>query len=402
MLTVALVKFDKKRNSTLRPEIFLEENLFQGEIKSDFTMEALEVAFSFNDPSNPPEYNYAYIYPFKRFYFVRQWVFSGGIWVASLVVDVLATYRNEIKSKKIFCVRSANFDYSSIIDSSYPTSGYTGTANTKVAPSTFWGNTGLTGGVIVCGIVGSSGSNIGAVTYYAFTYAAFNNFMSRLLSGISWAGIDTDEISEELQKALINPAQYIVSCVWLPLGISDINGTNTSTVKLGWWSFSVSGTTKILSVSNAFKRVSYALSVPKHPQDPTGFHQLSPYSSYSLKFLPFGVFEIDTTKLYGRDRLYVQVSVDLLTGGAILDVSIEEDFQAAMITSQANIGVQIPTGQISANLGNLDQALIAGGIAGAADLVAAFNASENQATLSKPTGGTTVNENGFSHRGGKF
>lgn len=401
MLTVALVKFDKKRNSTLRPKIFLEENLFQGEIKSDFTMEALEIAFSFNDPSNPPEYNYAYIYPFKRFYFIRQWVFSGGIWIASLVVDVLATYRNEFKTHKLFCVRSANFTYSNIIDSSYPTSGYVGTASTKISPDMFWGNS-ILGGAIICGIVGSSGANIGAVTYYAFTFAAFNNFMNRLLSGISWAGIDTDEISEELQKALINPSQYIVSCVWLPLGVSDITGTATSTIKLGWWSFSVSGSVKILSISNAFKRVSYALSIPKHPQDTMGYHQLSPYSSYSLKFLPFGVFEIDTTKLYGKDRLYVQVSVDLLTGGAILDVSIEEDFQAAMITSQANIGIQIPTGQIAANLGNLDQALIAGGIAGASDLVAAFNAADNQATIAKPSGGTTTNKNGFSHKGGGF
>ena len=401
MATVALLNFSKKRNSTLRPPIFTE--LFQGQIKHDFSLDSLDIEFEFSDPTVPPEYNYAYIYSINRFYFIEGWAFIGGLWQAKLTIDVLATYRDLLKDKTFFCLRSANFQSSQTIDASYPISGGTISNYVTVPAATFWGNS-VNNGCVVAGIVGASGVNIGAVTYYAMPYTVFRNFMARLLSNINWAGISTDEISQELQKALINPAQYIVSCVWIPFSSDVINGVSTTSVNLGWWSFTLSGEAKIINSPGTYVEKQVTVSLPKHSSRNNGWYfQLSPYTTYSLKFLPFGVFELDTAKLADYNEIYLTVRANPMNGEAILDVALNSaNPTRSILTAQSNIGVQIPTGQISANLANLDQALLAGGIAGAADLVSAFRANANQGTIGNATGGTTVNSSGFSHKSGGF
>ncbi len=389
MVTIALLEFEKRRNSTLRPDIFTADNLFQGEIKGNFTPEALEITFNFSDPSNLPKYNYAYIYPFNRFYFIRSWNFVGGLWVASFVVDVLATYRTTLQRLSGYCVRSENFRNTELIDGTYPTQGGASHFYRRTPARTFWGND-LTAGSVVAGIVGSSGYNLGAVTYYAMPYTVFRNFMSRLLTGISWADISTDEISEELQKALINPAQYIVSCVWLPISVSEQYGALTNTIKLGWWSFTLTGNAVALTNPTRIFRKTVEIDIPKHPEADTkgAYLNLSPYSRYTLKFLPFGVFEIDSTHIVHAEKLFLHVTLNPMTGDAVLDVGTGDsgNLEDSIITSQACCGVQIPTGQISANLGNMDQALLAGAVVGAQDLVNAFTSSVNQGTVYSPTG----------------
>lgn len=383
MLTIALVHFEKLKNSTRRPDIFLQENLFQGEIKGDFTMAALDVTFEFNDPTSPPEYNYAYIYPFERFYFISGWAFTGGLWTASLVCDVLATYRDKLFDSAGFCVRSASMSDGGIMDASYPTTGGVVHFYSTAAAADFWGN-GIDSGSIVAGIVGNSGRNVGAVTYYAMSYSVFNSFMNSLLSSISWAGISTDEISQELQKALINPAQYIVSCVWVPVSLGNQYGTIVNSVRLGWWNFSLSGNAVVLNNPSRTFTKTFTLSVPKHPQAEArgGYLNLSPYTRYTFKFLPFGVFELDSTQLRYANNIYVTVTMNPMTGDAVLDIGTGDagNPELSILTSQANVAVQIPTGQVAANLGNFDNALLAGAVAGAADLTSTFKESLNVAS----------------------
>lgn len=383
MLTIALVHFEKLKNSTRRPDIFSQENLFQGEIKGDFALTALDVTFEFNDPTSPPEYNYAYIYPFERFYFISGWAFTGGLWTASLVCDVLATYRDKLFNSSGFCVRSTSMSDGGILDASYPTTGGVVHFYSTAAAADFWGN-GIDSGSIVAGIVGNSGRNVGAVTYYAMSYSVFNSFMNSLLSSISWAGISTDEISQELQKALINPAQYIVSCVWVPVSLGNQYGTTVNSVRLGWWNFSLSGNAVVLNNPGRTFTKTFTLSVPKHPQALSrgGYLNLSPYTRYTFKFLPFGVFELDSTQLRYTDNIYVTVTMNPMTGDAVLDIGTGDagNPELSILTSQANVAVQIPTGQVAANLGNFDNALLAGAVAGVSDITSTFKESLNAAS----------------------
>lgn len=378
MLTVALLHFEKLKNSTKRPDIFLQENLFQGEIKEDFCPTALEITFNFPDPTNVPEYNYGYVYPFKRFYFISSWVYVGGLWTANFVVDVLATYREEIKHQFVYALRSQSMVTPEIIDTTYMQKGGEVVSAIHEQPSSFWGNS-LSAGTVVAGIIGSSGYNIGSVTYYAMSYSAFNRLMSDMLSSISWANISTSEISEELQKALINPTQYIVSCLWLPIALSDLSGVTTSHVNLGWWSFTLGQNAKMLNNPGQMilKRLSIALPVhPRYNEDGRLLYtRLTPFTRYSLRFLPFGIFDLDTSYFIDAKNIVISVKVSPFTGDAILEIAKSKtgnDVQSPILTTEANIGIPIPTGQIAANLSNYKESLTAGAVAGVQDLISSL------------------------------
>lgn len=399
--TTMLTTFEKRRNSTIQA-IFPQGTQYQGEIKGDFSTLELEMTFDFGDPINEPKQNYAYILPLKKYYFITGWAFVGGLWSCHLVEDVLATYQAEIQEHHAYVLRGSEDKSSDYIDTTYMQKGASSREYVELGPATFWGGS-LNSGTVVCGIVGYSANNIGAVTYYAMNYTTFNNFMRTMLSSISWAAISSSEISEELQKALINPVQYIVSCHWLPVPLSSHTGLYTTTVNLGWWSFSLSSQAVCLTVPNAIINKNATLSMLRHPkynQPGAGFVKFSPYSQYTLKFLPFGVFELDTAALAHSSNgvIYLSVSMTPLTGDAVLDVSIDDDSNRkhSLLTVQSNVGVPIPTGQISANLSNFDNALLLGGVAGAQDLIAALMKTQ------QPQGGTTVNEAGFSHHSGRF
>ena len=213
---VTLYSFQKKRNSTARP-LDGAGTVFTGNIKEDFSPLSFSMTFNLgNDNSEIPPYNYAYIPEFSRYYYVTDWVFVSGLWRASLTVDVLATYKTQILNSYQFVTRAEQALPAGIIDTSYVTLGGSKqfTTDQTLNPTSFWG-AGYEDGTIVIGVIGDSGLNVGAVTYYAMGIGGYRNLMNALLDDISWAQISVSEISEELQKALINPAQYIVSSIWL-------------------------------------------------------------------------------------------------------------------------------------------------------------------------------------------
>ena len=405
MFSIHLTHFQKFRNSTARPDLSTDVTIKIGDIKDEaFSPLAFDVTFDLGNQEEYPTWNYAWVFAWDKYYFITSWTFVGGMWTASLVEDVLATFAGELQNSHQFVLRSASVDNSNLyIDTTYMQGGASERSYVEIPAETFWGN-GINAGCVICGIVGHSGNSVGAVTYYAFSYDAFNNFMGRFLNSINWAGIDAAEISEELQKALINPVQYIVSCHWLPISPAAIEGTSVSSIRLGWWSFSLTGGYTALRMSNRGTSVTKTFGMSKltHPQTNEwgcGFVKYSPYSRYTLKFLPFGVFSLDTAAIADHNIIYCSVLINPMTGDAVLDISCGDDTNRrhSLITAQANVAVQIPTGQVAANLGNLDQAITLGTITGISDLV-------NGVSQSQPnrSGGTTVNSGGFSHGSGTF
>ena len=247
--------------------------------------------------------------------------------------------------------------------------------------------------------------------------------MTQLLTGINWAGISTSEISEELQKALVNPLQYVVSAVWLPVHDVTFIGNwgapasdVVSTIKLGWWDFQLSGyVARILhnplTVWDYFTKKVYFM-IDKHPQSlalldrpARPWLQLSPYSRYTLTFLPFGSFDIDSTELYGYNYLGVQVRVHAYNGDATLIISAAQDDQGTgeqiIQIMNANCGVALPIGQISLNIGNFDSALTSAAIMGASEIAKDITAPTvisgmfDSKSNSKPSAHSTT-----THRGG--
>lgn len=425
MIVTYLFTFAKRRNSTMRPN--LDDGVgVDGEIKHDFTPLSLAITFRLPRKDQIPAYNYAYIPDFSRYYYITDWVFIGGLWRASLTVDVLATYKTQILASSQFVARAASEKLEGLIDSAYPTIGGTGQVNAdQTLPQwDFWGTSqypvSFDDGTIVLAVVNNSGANVGAITYYAMGVPGFNRLMSVMLSSISWANISVSEISDGLQKALVNPMQYIASVMWLPLNAIQVvahsgapNADIVTDIKLGWWSFSIAqggNVARVLHNPFATARDYYSVktyfAVQKNGQSANRgqFLNLAPYAKYTLTFLPFGVIDVDTAELYGRDYLGVEVRVHLYTGDAVLMLYASNDDQGTsdklITTMNANVGVPLPIGQISVDIRNIDSALTSAALMGASELAA--NLSSAPVKAAPQTGGTTTNTSGFSHYSGKF
>lgn len=392
MFSVELYTFQKKRNSTAQPLAGFGTT-FTGEIKEDFTPLAFNMVFKFSNAAQIPAYNYAYVSDFSRYYYITDWVFVGGLWRGAFTVDVLATYKTQILSTNQFIARAADALPGGIIDTAYVARGGSSriTADQTITPTQFWGS-GYSDGTIVIGTICNSGAGVGAVTYYAMGVGGFNNLMHALLDDISWAQISVTEISEELQKALINPAQYIVSAIWLPKDSTDfvVNsgapGADIVTdIALGWWSFDISAHGNVARILHNplttwdYIRVKKYMDLDKHPQSLAAagaparpWLQLSPYSRYTLTFLPFGSFDLDTTELYGFNNLGLELRVHAYTGDATLTLSVAADDQGTnekvISVLNANCGVPLPVGQIALNMSNLDSALQSAAIMGATEI----------------------------------
>ena len=117
------------------------------------------------------------------------------------------------------------------------------------------------------------------------------------------------------------------------------------------------------------------MGIPKHPGalGRRDYLQLSPYSTYTLKFPPFGVFELDSAELFNRDILLVHVTTSLLTGDCTIKITAyaygeEYNVRNAFFYYSAALGVDLAVGQIAGDIGNYKNALVAGGAAGIAEL----------------------------------
>lgn len=417
---ILLFSFEKKKNSTKRP-VLSDGTTMSGEMKSDFSPLAPVVTFNLSDATHIPAYNYAYIAEFQqRYYFITDWLFVGGLWRATMAVDVLATYKDDILSSNQYVSRAKSLNPGDIIDASYPALTSITRQQDVTTMSSFWG-TSYESGTIILGVVGSSSYTVGANTYYAMSVLAFSYFMGQMLNNPNWLNISATEISTDLQKALINPTQYITSCIWLPLFWEDVVYYDTSipsnftkTIRCGWWDFQMpSGegtgayTARILhnplSLYYDYMRKTGGWSIQKHPQAATRgkWLNLSPYSKYTLYCPPFGVFDLDTVDLMNATTLTLEVKVHYYTGDAVLRVLIDDvnfpNQNIPILKVNANVGVQLPVGQIAMNLTNFDSALTAGAVAGISEIAAMW--SENSATPvkdSSPSKHSTTSKRGTS------
>lgn len=377
MITINLYQFRKRHNSTKLPDT--QPTAVSGELKQDFTLTGLSVRFQFSNPAEVPAYNYAYIPSLSRYYFVTDWFYTRGFWNALLAVDVLASNRDDILASTQYVARSkSNFD-SSLIDTSYPARGNARHLTNWMVPRDMWGSDASgNNGTIVLGVICSDTDSIGAVTYYAMGQMTFAAFMHNMLSSINWAGISTQEISQELQKALINPTQYIVSCRWFPIQISSLSNLPlVLAINLGWWSFPTSGTVYQITtpLAGQIARIQ-ELQIPKHPRavGRRTFLQLSPYSTYTLKFPPFGVFELDSVELLDRDFLSIRVNANLLTGDCTIMITAYQwgetvDYSNAFFYYSAQLGVPLAIGQIAGDVSNFKNGIIGGAAVGGLELL---------------------------------
>ena len=299
---------------------------------------------------NPVEYNYCYIPDFNRYYRITNWRYDRGIWTAETQIDVLASWKDEIGKQTLYVLRSAADFNGRIVDNTYPTIASRGySIGSQVGGSANPYNTAYQSGYFVVGIVNTDTGAIGAVSYYVFTPAQFKTLVDKLMGDVSFYGVT--DISDELTKVLANPFQYVVSCLWFPF--SPPTGGAVSSLKIGWWTFSVSCSK--LSGYSMWSATGPTISVPKHPESAArGYYLRSePFTEYYLWFPPWGSFSIPADKLVDSSYITFVGRVDCITGMGELRVTTEESNNTVINVVNAQIGVPIELAQMAPQLGNL-------------------------------------------------
>ena len=390
-------QFAKRTNSTKRPSGGQE---FGIDLKAPCNIIDPEIKIA--TQSDPTGYNYCYLPTFSRYYWVKNWTYSDGLWNASLTVDTLASYRDQIGYSTEYVVRSsAKFD-GTISDGLYPA-----TAEVRSVTSAFQGGFSetISGGFFVIGFIAKAANSIGAITYVVMTPGNAKKLSAKLLTDVSYLSIDNAEISDSFTKVLFNPYQYIVSCNYFPFDVAELTAhlPLVPNVDVGWWSIDIP--CWILGADNNNLTKSVSVGIPKHPQAASrgGYCNASPYTDYTIFLQPFGVIPLDASKLWGAATLSIQYTVDLFTGDSILRMFTDTNQLVHETTAKLGVPIQlsnitfdVPSGGgllqtgIAAAFGGLQAALTGGSFSDVGNGILNAAQATNADVASKGATGSTI------------
>lgn len=347
--------FNKKHNSTLIPTSNSDNyDSYTCYLKDETSVlnPVLMMEFDAYNSEFVVEHTYAYIPKWDRYYFVDDISSKDNLWLVSLSVDEMGTYRQDIINSNQYIERASGIYNNNVVDDLYVTKG-TSTKSTAYAhgnvkvngvtelPSYFDGRV-STG----CFVLQVYSNNINGVTCYALDNTAFGAIMTNLLTYIP---TDFSDVSTGIAKAIWEPLQYITSVMWFP-NFPDKSGTTVNSISFGGYSISITNGTCKRFDGSTWDLFTIDINVPKH-QDYTNnnlyFTQLSPYSNYSLYFEPFGSMVLDTTKLYNVLTIRLKWYVEYQKGNVHLD--IVDRFNEDNIIGQADssIGISLPISQMN-------------------------------------------------------
>lgn len=390
-------QFAKRTNSTKRPSGGQD---FGIDLKAPCNIIDPEIKIA--TQSDPTGFNYCYLPTFSRYYWVKNWTYSDGLWNASLTVDTLASYRDQIGNSTEYVTRSSAQYDGTISDGLYPAS-----AKVQSVTTAFQGGFAetISKGFFVIGFVAKTPNSIGAVTYVVMSPGNAKKLSSKLLTDVSYLSIDNAEISDSLTKILFNPYQYIVSCNYFPFDIAKLTAhlPLVSSVDVGWWSVDVP--CWILGEDNNNLTKSVSVGIPKHPQAASRgvYCNASPYTDYTIFLQPFGVIPLDASKLWGAATLSIQYTVDLFTGDSILRIFTDSNQLVHDTTAKlgvpiqlSNITFEVPSGGgllqtgIAAAFGGLQAALTGGSFSDVGNGILNAAQATNADVASKGATGSTI------------
>lgn len=359
--------FQKRVNSTKRPDDSVNTPVvITGHIKQPCDVVKPVIEFqSISEQQTPSVYIYAHIPIFGKYYFVSRWAFEAGLWVVYLNEDVLATYRTNIGNTSAYIERasaSANGDQSfydpNVIDREYPTK--TSYDMRTLFIQTPWTISDIDDGTYVLGVITRivTGSVGGGVQYYALTYDQIKALCNYLMNnqffsdaGFNGTFVADQQITQDVAKCLLNPFQYIVSCMWFPFDVTDIiAGTpQLDSITVGPWTTIGYGYPMF---DNVGFRERFNFELPVHPQaDSRGFYlNYSPYSEFMCYLSPFGSFPIDPVWADNLSTRTIsgEMTVDCVTGQATLQLFHHQSGsdRNVFFTTSTQIGVPIQLAQV--------------------------------------------------------
>lgn len=353
--SVIFYTFSKRENSTLQPSSTAGRTYNCNLVRdSGIINPTIELKIDFSD--NPSGLNYAYIPTFGRYYFINEWTFKGSLWVVSMSVDPLATWKEYIGRTQVYVLRSsAQFD-GDIIDMMYPIKD---TYRMYITPNSeswwsFSGNS-LTTGYFVIGLLSynASSDTFGGINYYALRPGMFNLLLVQLFDPAGqWASKAegmfgqlelTVEDAANLLYIAENPySNYIKSVTWVPDApiknlLDGLNFGAEHISSIGCYSLDVKSTAQFFA----------GFTLTKHPQTAIrgNYVNCEPFTDLQLYLPKLGTVDLDANKFAFRNYLYVSLDVDPITGDGLYKIyaSDTEGLQNGIEIQRfyAPVGVQV-------------------------------------------------------------
>ena len=354
-INVKFYTFSKKVNSTARPS--------SGAVVAEFSNVLIKSGSGVVSPvlsiatkENVSTWNYCYISDWSRYYFIKEWTWDNGQWLAYLAIDVMATYKNQIGGSTQYVTRAAKSTVQNgdIVDTAYPTKSNVYRVETTSSSGGFNYGYSASDRRYVVGILNSdSSAQIGGVSYYAMTSAELGRLKSVLLNSMDYMGVAPGD--QVLAKTEVNPFQYVVSCKCFPFEVY-CPSVNTA-IQLGWWTPVYAGNYitggRIGSTAQTIQNV---IDVTKHPQASSrgAFLNYAPYSKYSLIWGPFGEIELDPVAMRNATSLDCRVYGDYVSGNGHLKVWADASDGTSLLCGEADatVGVEVRMGQVSMEVNN--------------------------------------------------
>lgn len=342
MITANFYIFSKKENSTARPTG--TGTAIDIEIKSASSIFFPYIVVNRGASTSAPGYNYCYIANFRRYYWITEWIWNEGLWECSLKCDVLATYKSEIGNESLYALRAAYSYDGSIVDNLYPAK--TGCSFSQSADWTMSGSGGF-GASYILGVV-SKDPDFGSIVYYAMNSSNLGTVIDELLDDtiLTDNGFSTADATLALQKSLVDPMQFIKSCVYLPFTLSELSNLSNSASAVNIFDWTLTATAKTVRPPTPVTTVSHSFTITKHPQAATRgkFLNQAPYTYLTLVAPPFGVIDLDASAFVDASTVDVTVKVDMPTGLGILTIS---NGSQVINRIEASVGVPIQLSQVS-------------------------------------------------------
>ena len=280
-----------------------------------------------------------------RYYFVTDVVYLRNTTIeVHCKSDPMATFKAAIGASSQYVTRAASASNNYIVDNLYPVT--TDISYQAVEFSGLSGHFPINhGGYYVIGVVGQN-TGLG-IDYYRMTPAEFSAFL-RYMYGGSYLDAPLTEISNELQKELVNPLQYIVSVQWYCCDIW--NGVQVSSIPFGYWDAPCSA----MRLTSLVQKYEDTLTLPAHPQTSGTDREYlysNPYTRLTLSVLSFGDIALDPSWFAKDKAVAIRVQVDYATGAGTMELFSRTSSGSGMrlMLVHGQIGVPMQISQINQN-----------------------------------------------------
>lgn len=352
-ITVSLYSFTKRENSTKQPTGSGTD--YSCTMIDDTSL--MNPTFKLSIATNPIGKNYAYVADFNRYYFITDIRTYQNFWYISCKCDVLASFKTEIGSQTHYVLRSAS-DYDGDISDNFYASKITAVKDIvepaaelmswRESTSPYTKHHSYVLGIV--GLSGSSDNQIGSLCYYHVDEEYLNDFLDYLMDNVDdWSGLH-GEYSQGVQQALLNPMQYIKTCICIPYDPPSLSASGNN-IKFGYYTYTggVDKRFKILDNWALTRTTATTLVIPKHPQAATRGNYLNcqPFSEYVFHFGPWGDIPLDPMLMQRNTNLSIGFKIDLTTGNARLLIEGNEYSDDILFNGTANVGVNVNISQIS-------------------------------------------------------